>query len=119
MVALRAVFRVFSGGGSVFILAPTTVLAKQHAATIAARFRPFGAKAELLTRNVKESERKAILGRFKSGETRILVGTHMLLNLQAEDYERLRFLVIDEEQRFGVKHKVGEAELGAANLTPA
>jgi len=104
-VAMRAVFRVFAGGGQVFVLAPTTVLAKQHAATIAARFRPFGAGVELLSRNVKESTRQETLGRWKRGETQVIVGTHSLLNLEPEMYDRLRMLVIDEEQRFGVKHK--------------
>ena len=104
-VALRAIFRVFAGGGQVFVLAPTTVLAKQHAATIAARFRPFGGSVELMTRNVKESERKEVLKRWKNGETHVIVGTHSLLNLEPEMYTRLRMLVIDEEQRFGVKHK--------------
>ena len=104
-VAMRAIFRVFAGGGQVFVLAPTTVLAKQHAATIAARFRPFGAGVELMTRNVKESERKEVMARWKRGETQVIVGTHSLLNLEPEMYGRLKMLVIDEEQRFGVKHK--------------
>ena len=104
-VAMRAIFRVFAGGGQVFVLAPTTVLAKQHAATIAARFRPFGAGVELMTRNVKESERKEVMARWKRGETQVIVGTHSLLNLEPEMYARLKMLVIDEEQRFGVKHK--------------
>ena len=104
-VAMRAIFRVFAGGGQVFVLAPTTVLAKQHAATIAARFRPFGAGVELMTRHVKESERKEVMARWKRGETQVIVGTHSLLNLEPEMYGRLKMLVIDEEQRFGVKHK--------------
>lgn len=104
-VAMRAVFRVFAGGGQVFMLAPTTVLAKQHAATLAARLRPFGAQVELLNRNVKESTRNEVLQRWKRGETQVVVGTHLLLNLPPEMYGRLKLLVIDEEQRFGVKHK--------------
>lgn len=104
-VAMRAVFRVFAGGGQVFVLAPTTVLAKQHVATMAARLRPFGASVELLNRNVKESERTAVLKRWKDGETQVVVGTHILLNLKKEMYGNLKLLVIDEEQRFGVKHK--------------
>ena len=104
-VAMRAIFRVFAGGGQVFVLAPTTVLAKQHAATIAARFRPFGASVELLSRHTKESGKKDVIERWKRGETQVLVGTHSLLNLAPEAYKRLNMLVIDEEQRFGVKHK--------------
>ena len=104
-VAMRAVFLVYSGGGQTFVLAPTTVLAKQHAATMAARLRPFGARVELLTRNVNDAERKAIMNRWKAGHTHVIVGTHGLLNLPFQMYGPLRMLVIDEEQRFGVKHK--------------
>jgi len=104
-VAMRAIFRVFAGGGQVFVLAPTTVLAKQHAATIGARFAPFGAGVELMTRNVKESEKKEVMNRWRAGNTQVIVGTHSLLNLDPSMYVNLKMLVIDEEQRFGVKHK--------------
>jgi len=104
-VAMRAVFRVFSGGGQIFVLAPTTVLAKQHAATMTARLRPFGASVDLMTRNIKEADRKAIMERWLAGHTHVLVGTHSLLNLPSMMYGPLGLLVIDEEQRFGVKHK--------------
>jgi transcription-repair coupling factor len=104
-VAMRAVFLVYDGGGQTFVLAPTTVLAKQHAANMAARLRPFGACVELLTRNIHETERKAIMKRWKDGRTHVIVGTHGLLNLPLEMYAPLKMLVIDEEQRFGVKHK--------------
>ena len=104
-VALRAIFRVFTGGGKIFVLAPTTVLAKQHAATLAARLRPFGASVELLSRNIKTSERNAALNRWLKGSVDVMVGTHILLNLTPEIYSRLNLLVIDEEQRFGVKNK--------------
>jgi len=96
---MRAVFRVFAGGGQVFVLAPTTVLAKQHVATMAARLRPFGASVELLNRNVKESERTAVLKRWKDGETQVVVGTHILLNLKKEMYGNLKLLVIDDDRR--------------------
>jgi transcription-repair coupling factor (superfamily II helicase) len=102
-VAMRAVFLVYDGGGQTFVLAPTTVLAKQHAANMAARLRPFGACVELLTRNIHETERKAIMKRWKDGRTHVIVGTHGLLNLPLEMYAPLKMLVIDEEQRFGVK----------------
>lgn len=104
-VAMRAVFRVFSGGGQIFVLAPTTVLAKQHAATMTARLRPFGASIDLMTRNVKEAEKKDIIERWLAGRIHVLVGTHSLLNLPSTMYDPLNLLVIDEEQRFGVKHK--------------
>lgn len=104
-VAMRAIFRVLSSGGQVFVLAPTTVLAKQHAATISARLEIFDMSVELLNRNVKESSRLAVLQRWMMGKTDVVVGTHLMLNLPPENYKRLNLLVIDEEQRFGVKHK--------------
>ena len=69
-----------------------------------ARLRPFGASIDLMTRNVKEAEKKDIMERWLAKRTHVLVGTHSLLNLPSTMYDPL-VLVIDEEQRFGVKHK--------------
>jgi transcription-repair coupling factor (superfamily II helicase) len=66
-VAMRAMFHVASTGGGVFMLAPTTVLAKQHAANLAVRFRPLGLNVELITRHITGSKQKKILDDFKSG----------------------------------------------------
>ena len=104
-VAMRAIFHVASSGGGVFMMAPTTVLAKQHAANLAARFRPFGINVELVTRHVVKSRHTEIFEKFKEGTVQIIVGTHKLVNLDSEYYRKLKLLVIDEEQRFGVKHK--------------
>ena len=104
-VAIRAIFRVFAAGGQCFVMAPTTVLAKQHAANIAARLRPHGARVGLLNRNVKDAEKNDIIAGFTAGEVHVIVGTHMLLNLEATTYKKLNLLVVDEEQRFGVRHK--------------
>lgn len=104
-VAMRAIFHVASAGGGVFMMAPTTVLAKQHAANLAARFRPLGINVELVTRHVLKSKHTAIFDDFKDGKVQIIVGTHKLVNLDSQYYSNLKLLVIDEEQRFGVKHK--------------
>ena len=104
-VAMRAMFQVVSAGGGVFMMAPTTVLAKQHAANLAARFRPLGYNVALLNRHVGMKKQDAILNDFRDGKIDIIVGTHKLINLDEEMYKKLKLLVIDEEQRFGVKHK--------------
>ena len=90
--------RVFAGGAQVFVLAPTTVLAKQHAATIAARFRPFGAGVELLLR-VKESERKEVMAQVAAADA----GDRGTPPTEpCPRCTRLKMLVIDEEQRFEI-----------------
>lgn len=107
-VAFRAISRACFSGKNSFILAPTTVLAKQHAANVAARFRHLGVEVNLLTRHVKTKEQKEIMEKFTqkdSGRPQIIVGTHGLLNLPTEVYDNLHLLIIDEEQRFGVRHK--------------
>ena len=107
-IAFRAMSRACFSGKNSFILAPTTVLAKQHAANVAARFRHLGVEVNLLTRHVKAKEQKEILESFikrDSGKPQIIVGTHGLLNLPTEIYDDLDLLIIDEEQRFGVRHK--------------
>ena len=107
-VAFRAISRACFSGKNSFILAPTTVLAKQHAANVAARFRHLGVEVNLLTRHVKTKDQKEILEKFSqkdSGRAQIIVGTHGLLNLSKEVYDNLDLLIIDEEQRFGVRHK--------------
>ena len=107
-VAFRAMSRACFSGKNSFILAPTTVLAKQHAANVAARFRHLGVEVNLLTRHVKAKEQKEILESFikrDSGKPQIIVGTHGLLNSPTEVYDDLDLLIIDEEQRFGVRHK--------------
>ena len=107
-VAFRAISRACFSGKNSFILAPTTVLAKQHAANVAARFRHLGVEVNLLTRHVKTKDQKEILEKFSqkdSERAQIIVGTHGLLNLSTEVYDNLDLLIIDEEQRFGVRHK--------------
>jgi transcription-repair coupling factor (superfamily II helicase) len=103
-VAMRAAFKAAADGRQVAVLAPTTLLAEQHADVFAARFAPFPMRVDALTRFTLPGEERAVLARLAAGETAIVVGTHRLL---AEDvaFADLGLVVVDEEQRFGVEHK--------------
>ncbi len=103
-VALRAAFKAVQDSKQVAYLAPTTVLALQHYNTFTNRMRHFPVKVELLSRLVPAKEQAAIIRRLKTGETDIVIGTHKLLGQEIK-FRDLGLLVIDEEQRFGVRHK--------------
>lgn len=103
-VALRAAFKAVQDSKQVAYLAPTTVLALQHYNTFTRRMKDFPVRVELLSRLISQKEQSAILKRLKNGETDIVIGTHRLLGKDIEFHD-LGLLVIDEEQRFGVKHK--------------
>jgi transcription-repair coupling factor (superfamily II helicase) len=103
-VALRAAFVAVMGGKQVAILAPTTLLAEQHYQTIVDRFGKWPIKVAELSRFRSPKEVKAALEGLAAGTIDIVVGTHKLLS-QDVKYCRLGLLVIDEEHRFGVRHK--------------
>ncbi|KAL8141867.1 hypothetical protein V2J09_014899 [Rumex salicifolius] len=104
-VALRAIFCVISSGKQVMVLAPTIVLAKQHFEVISLRFSRYpNIKVGLLSRFQTTREKEEHLRMIKSGELDIIVGTHSLLGNRVV-YSNLGLLVVDEEQRFGVKQK--------------
>jgi transcription-repair coupling factor (superfamily II helicase) len=103
-VAIRAAFRVASGGRQVAVLCPTTVLAQQHFNTFAARLRDYPLRVETLSRFVDRQKQAEILAATKEGKVDILVGTHRLLSKDVH-FRSLGLLVVDEEQRFGVTHK--------------
>lgn len=103
-VALRGLFKCVMDSMQAAILAPTTVLAWQHYNTIISRFRGFPVKVALLSRFSSRAEIKEALEGVKDGTVDIVVGTHRLLQKDVE-FKRLGFLVVDEEQRFGVSHK--------------
>ncbi|XP_063947795.1 ATP-dependent DNA helicase At3g02060, chloroplastic isoform X2 [Daucus carota subsp. sativus] len=104
-VALRAIICVVSAGKQAMILAPTIVLAKQHFDVISARFsRYHGVKVGLLSRFQTKSVKEEYLRMIKDGDLDIIVGTHALLGDRVV-YNNLGLLVVDEEQRFGVKQK--------------
>ena len=103
-VALRAVFKTVTDGKSAVIMAPTTVLARQHYNTASARFAPWGLKVELLTRYQSTEEIRGSLERLATGVSLIAVATHRLLGKDVRFHD-LGLLVLDEEQRFGVEQK--------------
>jgi transcription-repair coupling factor (superfamily II helicase) len=103
-VAMRAAFKAIEDGKQVAVLVPTTILAFQHMQTFRERFESFPAKVEMLSRFVSPRDQKKILARVRKGEVDVLIGTHRLLQSDV-DFKDLGLLVIDEEHRFGVKHK--------------
>ncbi|KAK4384220.1 ATP-dependent DNA helicase, chloroplastic [Sesamum angolense] len=110
-VALRAIFCVVSAGKQAMVLAPTIVLAKQHFDVISERFsRYHNIKVGLLSRFQTRSEKETHLQMIKHGDLNIIVGTHSLLGDRVV-YNNLGLLVVDEEQRFGVKQKEKIASL--------
>ncbi|KAF9688348.1 hypothetical protein SADUNF_Sadunf02G0188200 [Salix dunnii] len=104
-VALRAIFCVVSAGKQTMVLAPTIVLAKQHFEVISERFSKYPhIKVALLSRFQGKAEKETYLEMIKHGHLDIIVGTHTLLGSRVV-YNNLGLLVVDEEQRFGVKQK--------------
>jgi transcription-repair coupling factor (superfamily II helicase) len=103
-VAMRAAFKALSDNKQVAVLAPTTVLAFQHYETFKQRFAPFPLKVEMISRFRTAKQVKEILQRVETGKVDILIGTHRLLSKDVK-FADLGLLVVDEEQRFGVRHK--------------
>ncbi len=103
-VALRAIFKAITSGKQVILLAPTTILAQQHWKTISNRFSPYPIKVSLLNRFIKQSEKNKIYEELKDNKIDLVVATHQILGKNIE-FNNLGLLVIDEEQRFGVKQK--------------
>lgn len=103
-VALRTALGVISSGYKVAFLAPTTVLADQHYLTSKSRLDPIGVRVELLSRFRTPKEQKEIIRNLSVGTIDMIVGTHRLLSADI-DIPQLGLLIIDEEHRFGVRHK--------------
>jgi transcription-repair coupling factor (superfamily II helicase) len=103
-VAMRAAFKAAADGKQVALIAPTTVLAEQHADVFAARFAPFPVRVDALTRFTAADEERAVLARLAAGESGVVVGTHRLLGKDVA-FRDLGLVIVDEEQRFGVEHK--------------
>jgi len=103
-IALRAAFRVAISGRQVAVLAPTTILAEQHARTFAARCTPFGLRVELMSRYRTGKQRREVEEGLVRGTVDIVVGTHQLLS-EGIAFHDLGLFVVDEEQRFGVRQK--------------
>jgi transcription-repair coupling factor (superfamily II helicase) len=109
-VAMRAVFKCACDGKQAAILVPTTILASQHYQTFKNRFDEFPFKVEMLSRFRSPAEQKKIIEELRTGRVDVIIGTHRLLSKDIV-YKDLGLLVIDEEQRFGVKHKEKIKEL--------
>jgi transcription-repair coupling factor (superfamily II helicase) len=103
-VAVRAAFAVAVNGKQVLILAPTTILAEQHWNTFRDRFRDFPVRVEMVSRFRAPKEVKQVLADFSEGKVDVLIGTHRVLSRDVIPKE-LGLVVLDEEQRFGVKQK--------------
>jgi transcription-repair coupling factor (superfamily II helicase) len=103
-VALRAAFKAVMDGKQVALLVPTTILAQQHYDTFSQRLAPFPIKVELLSRFRTKEQQNAALAKLRAGEVDIIIGTHRLLSDDVT-LKDLGLVIIDEEQRFGVKHK--------------
>ena len=109
-VALRAAFVAAMSGMQVAVIAPTTLLARQHFNSFAERFANWPVKVRHLSRMVTQKEANDAREGLTSGDVDIVVGTHALLSNSIE-FKRLGLLIVDEEQRFGVKHKERLKEL--------
>ncbi len=109
-VALRAAFKAIFGGKQVAVLAPTTILARQHYHTFKSRMDKYGVRVELLSRFVPKKKQDDIILDLMEGSVDLVVGTHRLLSNEVA-YKDLGLLIVDEEQRFGVSHKEKIKEL--------
>ncbi|MBW3534976.1 MAG: transcription-repair coupling factor, partial [Gemmatimonadetes bacterium] len=103
-IAIRAAFKAVQDGKQVAVLAPTTILVEQHRHTFEERLADYPVRVEALSRFRTAKETKAILDRVEAGEVDIVIGTHRLLSRDVAFHD-LGLMVVDEEQRFGVKHK--------------
>src|SRR5246127_3155642 len=103
-VAMRAAFKAVQDGKQVAVLTPTTVLSFQHFETFKRRFAQFPINVEMISRFRTPKEQKVILEKVETGKVDILIGTHRLLSKDIK-FQDLGLLIVDEEQRFGVRHK--------------
>ena len=103
-IAIRAAFKAVQDGKQVAVLVPTTILAEQHLHTFSERLADFPVKIEALSRFRTAKEQSRVLERLEKGDVDIIVGTHRVLSPDVK-FNDLGLIVVDEEQRFGVKHK--------------
>ena len=103
-VAMRAAFKAVQDGKQVAVLTPTTILSFQHFETFKKRFAQFPINIEMISRFRTPKEQKLIVEQVETGKVDILIGTHRLLSKDIK-FQDLGLLVVDEEQRFGVRHK--------------
>lgn len=103
-ISMRAAFKAVMSGKQVALLAPTTILAEQHFETFKERFKNFPVKIARLSRFVSPVEQKKILSKVSEGQIDVLIGTHRIIQKDVK-FKNLGLMIIDEEQRFGVKDK--------------
>src|SRR5574344_498056 len=103
-VAIRAIFKAVASGKQVALIVPTTILAMQHFEVIEERFRPFGVNVQLLCRFRSAKEQKETVKELAIGKCDVVIATHRILQKDIH-FKDLGLLVIDEEHRFGVRHK--------------
>jgi transcription-repair coupling factor (superfamily II helicase) len=103
-VAMRAAFKAVKSGKQVAVISPITILADQHYRSFSERMEQFDVRVEMISRFRTKSEQEKILKKLKNGEIDVIIGTHRLLQKDVE-FKKLGLLIIDEEQRFGVKQK--------------
>jgi len=103
-VAMRAAFKAVQDGKQVAVLTPTTVLAFQHFETFKKRFSQFPINIEMISRFRSPKEQKVIVEKIETGKVDVLIGTHRILSKDIK-FQDLGLLIVDEEQRFGVRHK--------------
>jgi transcription-repair coupling factor (superfamily II helicase) len=103
-VAIRAAFKAVQDGRQAAVLVPTTILAEQHLRSFSERLAGFPVRIDSISRFRTAREQREVLDRLRTGEVDIVIGTHRLLSPDLE-FRDLGLLVVDEEQRFGVKHK--------------
>jgi transcription-repair coupling factor (superfamily II helicase) len=103
-VALRAAFAAVDGGKQVAILVPTTLLAQQHGQTFQDRFADWPVRVEVLSRFRSAKEVKEVVAGLRDGKVDIVIGTHRLLQ-HTRDFKDIGLVIVDEEHRFGVRHK--------------
>ncbi|MFN8178495.1 MAG: transcription-repair coupling factor [bacterium] len=103
-VAIRAAFKAAGDGKQVAVLVPTTILAQQHLETFRERLRAYPVRVDMLSRFRSAKEQKETVAKLAAGEVDIVIGTHRLLSKDVQ-FRDLGLVIVDEEQRFGVKHK--------------
>ncbi len=103
-IAVRAAFKAVQDNKQVAVLVPTTLLAQQHHQTFSDRFASFPVRVEVLSRFLTNAQAKRVIADVNDGKVDVLIGTHRMLNHELA-FKDLGLLIVDEEQRFGVKHK--------------
>ncbi len=103
-IAVRAAFKAVQDNKQVAVLVPTTLLAQQHHQTFSERFASFPVRVEVLSRFLTNAQAKKVIQAVNDGSVDVLVGTHRMLSQELQ-FKDLGLLIVDEEQRFGVKHK--------------